>query len=70
MTLPLDGEAIESTLDWIGQQLGAEAVKGAPGPWPSAPVIQRPGSREELMGHLEADDGLTLGDLVALLSLA
>ncbi len=70
MTLPLDGDAIQYTLDWVGRQFGMGPGKLAPGAWPAAPRIRFPGSREELIRHLEADDGFTLGDLLALMSLA
>ena len=69
MTLPLDGEAIEHTIDWIGQQFGVPPTKSSSRAWPAAPEIRLPASREELMRHLEADDELTLGDFVALISL-
>jgi len=69
MTLPLDGKAIEHTIDWVGQQFGVPAVKSPPRAWPVAPDIRLPKSREELMRDLEADDEMTLGDFVALISL-
>ena len=70
MALPLDGEAIEHTIDWIARQFDVRSIKSSTRAWSAAPEIRLPGSREELIRHLEADDGLTLGDLVALMSLA
>ena len=69
MTLPLDGKAIEHTIDWIGRQFGVPPAKSSFRAWPAAPDIRLPNSREELMRRLEADDELTLGDFVALISL-
>jgi pimeloyl-ACP methyl ester carboxylesterase len=69
MTLLLDGRAIEHTVDWIGQQFGASSTKSSFPSWPAAPDIRLPNSRDELIRHLEADDELTLGDFVALISL-
>jgi pimeloyl-ACP methyl ester carboxylesterase len=69
MTLPLDGKAIEHTIDWVGKQFGVPATKSPSRVWPAAPDIRLPKSREELMRDLEADDGLTLGDFLALISL-
>jgi hypothetical protein len=69
MTLPLDGKAIEHTVDWVGQQFGIPPKKSSSQAWPAAPEIRLPKSREELMRNLEADDELTLGDFVALISL-
>jgi pimeloyl-ACP methyl ester carboxylesterase len=70
MTLPLDGEAIHHTIDWIARKFEAGPIRSSSRIWPAAPEISLPASRAELIRHLEADDGLTLGDLVALLSLA
>lgn len=69
MTLPLDGKAIEHTIDWIGRQFGRSPTKSSFRAWPAAQEIRLPNSREELMRHLESDDELTLGDFVALISL-
>ncbi len=69
MTLPLDGKAIEYTIDWVGKQFGVQPTKVSSRAWPAAPDIRLPNSREELIRHLEADDGLTLGDFVALISI-
>jgi pimeloyl-ACP methyl ester carboxylesterase len=69
MTLPLDGEAIGHTIDWIGQQLGLPPTKSLSRAWPPAPDFHLPESREDLMHHLEDDGQLTLGDFVALISL-
>jgi pimeloyl-ACP methyl ester carboxylesterase len=70
MTLPLDGKAIQHSIDWIAKQFAVGSIRSSSRDWPAAPEICCPSSREELIRHLEADDGLTLGDLVALLSLA
>ena len=70
MTLPLDGEAIHHTIDWIARKFAAGPIRSSSRIWPAAPEISLPVSRAELIRHLEADDGLTLGDIVALLSLA
>jgi hypothetical protein len=69
MTLPLDGKAIEHTIDWIGKQFGVPATRSSFQSWPATPEIRLPNSREELIRHLEADDELTLGDFVALMNL-
>ena len=69
MTLPLDGKAIEHTIDWIGQKFGVSSAKSPSRAWPAAPEIRLPKSREDLMRRLEAEDELTLGDFVALISL-
>jgi hypothetical protein len=69
MTLPLDGKAIEYAVDWIGRQFGVSSTRSSFQSWPAAPAIRPPNSREELIRHLEADDELTLGDFVALISL-
>jgi pimeloyl-ACP methyl ester carboxylesterase len=69
MTLPLDGKAIEHTIDWIGQQFGVSSTRSTFPAWPAAPEIRLPNSREDLMRRLEAEDELTLGDFVALISL-
>jgi len=69
MTLPLDGTAIEHTLDWIDRQFGVSPTKSSFRAWPAAPKIRLPTSREDLMRRLEAEDELTLGDFVALISL-
>lgn len=69
MTLPLDGKAIEHTVSWVGQQFGVPLAEASFRSWPAAPDIRLPGSREEIVRHLEADDELTLGDFVALISM-
>jgi pimeloyl-ACP methyl ester carboxylesterase len=69
MTLPLDGHVIEHTIDWIGRQFGVTASKSSLSAWPAAPEIRLPSSREDLVRRLEAEDELTLGDFVALISL-
>jgi pimeloyl-ACP methyl ester carboxylesterase len=69
-TLPLDGKAIHHTIDWIARKFGPAPKRSSSRIWPAAPEISLPASRAELIRHLEADDGLTLGDFVALLSLA
>jgi len=69
MTLPLDGKAIEHTIDWIGQKFGVSSTRSTFPAWPAAPEIRLPKSREDLMRRLEAEDELTLGDFVALISL-
>jgi len=69
-TLPLDRDAIRFTLEWIGLQLGVDPSKSITRDWPAGPEIDLPTSRGRLRRHLEADDGLTLGDFVALMSLA
>ena len=69
MTLPLDGKAIGHTLDWIGRQFGAAPAKSSFRAWPDAPEVRLPAGREDLIRHLEAEDELTLGDFVALISL-
>ena len=69
VTLPLDGKAIEHTVDWIGQQFAAKSTRSSAQSWPPAPEIQLPDSRDGLLRHLEDDDGLTLGDVVALIRL-
>lgn len=63
------GEAIRSTIDWIGRQLGRGPSKLAAAKWPTTPQIGLPDSREALIRHLEDDDAFTLGDLIALVSL-
>jgi len=69
MTLPLNGKAIEYSIDWIGRHLGSATTKTILRDWPAAPEIRLPVNREELIQHLEAEDELTLGDYMALLSL-
>jgi hypothetical protein len=69
MALPLDGRAIEQTIDWIARQFGLGLERAPSRALPAGPEIHLPGSREEVVRHLEADEGLTLGDLVALMSL-
>jgi hypothetical protein len=69
MTLPLDGKAIECTIDWIGNQFGRPPVKLKSFTWPTAPEIRLPQSREDLVRRLEDDGQITLGDFVALISL-
>jgi pimeloyl-ACP methyl ester carboxylesterase len=69
MTLPLDGKAIGHTLDWIGRQFGAAPAKSSSRAWPDAPEVRLPAGREDLIHRLEAEDELTLGDFVALISL-
>jgi pimeloyl-ACP methyl ester carboxylesterase len=68
MTLTLDSEAIERTVEWVGMQLGVSPLKSVSGRLPPSPEIDLPDSREGLMRRLEADDELTLGDFVALIS--
>lgn len=69
MTLPLDGKAIEYTIEWVRRQLGMTATRTSSRARPALPDIRLPGSREELVRHLETEDELTLGDFVALISL-
>lgn len=69
MLLPLDGKAIQHTVDWIARQFGVPSTRTSFHSWPAAPVVRPPSDREELTRHLEADDGITLGDFVALVSL-
>jgi pimeloyl-ACP methyl ester carboxylesterase len=69
MTLPLDGKAIEHTIDWIGRQFGISPSISSFRAWPAAPEIHLPNSYEDLVRRLEADDEFTLGDFVALISL-
>lgn len=69
MTLPLDGQAIEHTIHWIGQQFGLKSTRSSVQSWPAATEIRLPANREELVRHLEGDNELTLGDFVALISL-
>jgi hypothetical protein len=69
MTLPLDGQVIGQTIDWIGQQFGLSRTKSLSRPWPAAPDVRLPDSREDLIHRLEDDGQLTLGDFVALISL-
>ncbi|MHB8772756.1 MAG: clostripain-related cysteine peptidase [Syntrophales bacterium] len=68
MTLPLDGQAIGHAVQWIGRQFGIPPVKSLRRAWPAAPEIRLPGSRAELIRRLEAEEELTLGDFVALLT--
>jgi pimeloyl-ACP methyl ester carboxylesterase len=69
MTLPLDGEAIGHTIDWIGRQFGVAPARSSVRAWPGAPEVRLPAGREDLIRRLEAEDELTLGDFVALISL-
>jgi pimeloyl-ACP methyl ester carboxylesterase len=69
MTLPLDGKAIEHTIEWLGMHLGVRSTRSSATDWPAAPQIRLPDSREDLMRRLEDEDKLTLGDFIALLSL-
>jgi hypothetical protein len=69
MTLPLDGEAIAHSIEWIERRLGLAVTRSSAQAWPAPPEIRRPTSREEVMRRLEAEDELTLGDFVALISL-
>ncbi len=68
MTLPLDGKAIGYTIDWIGQQFGLPHTRPLLRMWPEMPEICLPKSREELVRHLDAEEEMTLGDFVALLT--
>ncbi|OPY79100.1 MAG: Clostripain family protein [Syntrophorhabdus sp. PtaU1.Bin058] len=69
MTLPLDGEAIDLAVDWIAQRFGMPRAGTVSRVWPKAPEIRLPESREDLIRRLEADDEMTLGDFIALMSL-
>ena len=69
MTLPLDGKAIEHTIDFIGRQFGVPSIKSSLRAWPAAPEVCLPNSPEDLIRRLEAEDEITLGDFVALISL-
>ncbi len=69
MTLPLDGKAIVHTVEWVGRRFGMAVAASSARVWPAAPDVRRPASRAEVMRRLEAEDELSFGDFVALLSL-
>ncbi len=69
MTLPLDGKAIEHTVQWVRRQFGVPPSKSSVCAWPPAPEISIPQSCEDLIRRLEDEDELTLGDFAALTSM-
>ncbi len=68
VTLPLDGNAIAHSVEWIGRRLGVAVTRSSARAWPASPEIRRPASREEVLRRLEAEDEITLGDFVAMIS--